>query len=93
MIAEIEGCFEIMGLGTGKEDKQVKAWTLSQVFAVNSIEMVGKKSNEVIKKGMEVLRGFANEYRDYISLCLDNEQAPEKGKIQEIMKGLLKEMK
>lgn len=85
-ISEIEGAFELMGLGTGAQDKQVKAWTLNQVYGVNSIEAVAKKNNATIKEGLEVIRAFANEYKVYFNKCLDNGTTPDRAKVQEIMK-------
>ena len=78
-----------MGLGTSKEDKQVKAWTLNQIYSVNSLEMLAKRSNADIKEGMKILRKFANEYRDYFSACLDKMVDPSKDEIKKMMKGLL----
>lgn len=92
LVAEIEGCFALMGLGPqSKEDKQVKAWTLNQVFGVNSIEMLQKKNNAAIKTGLAVIKDFSNQYKSYMNQCLDNDQPVEKGKVQEMMKELLKE--
>jgi hypothetical protein len=88
MIAEIEGCFQLMGLGTGAKDKQFKAWTLNQIFGVNSIEMVEKKSNPIIKVGLEKIKVFANKYKDYYDQCLDTETSPDPAKVQGLMKEL-----
>lgn len=91
LVAEIEGCFELMGLGTGAQDKQVKAWTLNQVYQVNSVEMLGKKNNTVIRGGLKVIKEFSNKYRDYMNECLDAEKPIEKTKVQEMMKELIKQ--
>lgn len=91
MIAEIEGAFALMGLGTGAQDKQVKAWTLNQVYGVNSIEGVSKKNNTTIKAGLETVKAFANSYRDYMNECLDAEKEIDKTHIQKLMKGLITE--
>lgn len=85
-ISEIEGAFELMGLGTGAKDKQVKAWTLNQVYGVNSIEGVAKKNNATINEGLALIRAFANEYKVYFNACLDNDVQPDSAKVQEIMK-------
>lgn len=91
MVAEIEGCFELMGLGSGAQDKQVKAWTLNQVYGVNSIEMVQKKANGDVRNGLKTIKAFADKYKDYINECLDNETQIEKGKVTQLMKELLSE--
>lgn len=91
MVAEIEGCFQLMGLGTGAPDKQIKAWTLSQVYGVNSIEMVERKGNNIMKEGLKVIQNFASKYKDYMNECLDRETAIDKTKIQQLMKELITE--
>lgn len=91
MVAEIEGCFQLMGLGTGAPDKQVKAWTLSQVYGVNSIEMVERKSNNIMREGLKVIQGFANKYKVYMNECIDNEIPVDKNKIQQFMKEFITE--
>jgi hypothetical protein len=91
MVAEIEGAFELMNLGTGAQDKQKKAWILNQVYKINSVEGLTKKNNTVIREGLAVIRTFANKYKAYIDQCLDNETEPDKNKIAEFMKELLNE--
>jgi hypothetical protein len=91
IIAEIEGCFELMGLGTGAQDKQVKSWTLNQVFGCNSLEMTEKKSIEILRKGLMIIQGFAQSYKVYLNECLDAELQIDKAKIQSMMRDLIKE--
>ncbi len=91
LIAEIDGCFELMGLGTGAADKQVKAWTLNQVFGVNSSEMLGKKNNSTIREGLKVIKDFSNRYKDYMNDCLDKEVSLDKDKIKSMMRELITE--
>jgi hypothetical protein len=91
IIAELEGCFEIMGLGTGAQDKQVKAWTLNQVYGVNSTEMVERKNIAVMREGLKVIQGFADKYKAYMNECLDNDTTIEKSKVQQLMKELISE--
>jgi hypothetical protein len=91
IIAELEGCFELMGLGAGAQDKQVKAWTLSQVYGVNSTEMVERKNITTMEQGLEIVRGFADKYKAYMNECIDNDTTIEKAKIQQLMKELISE--
>jgi hypothetical protein len=91
IIAELEGCFELMGLGTGAQDKQVKAWTLAQVYGVNSLEMVERKNITAMRDGLKVIQAFADKYKAYMNECLDNETDVDKNKIKEFMKSLLSE--
>lgn len=87
--AELEGCFELMGLGTSAADKQIKAWTLSQVFGVNSIEMVERKNLAIMREGLTIIQGFAAKYKKYMNECLDAEVPVEKYKVQELMKEMI----
>lgn len=87
--AELEGCFELMGLGTGAADKQIKAWTLSQVFGLNSIEMVERKNLAIMREGLTIIQGFAAKYKKYMNECLDAEVPVEKYKVQELMKEMI----
>lgn len=89
LTSEIQGCFELMGLGTSKEDKQTKAWTLNQIYGVNSLEMLAKRSNEKIRDGLQILKGFSNEYKKYYNTCLDKGEEPKGDEVKRIMKGLL----
>lgn len=91
VIAEIEGCFELMGLGTGAEDKQKKVWILDQVYGVKSMEGLGKKNNVTIINGLNIVREFANKYKEYLNECLDGDKPFDKKKVSEMMKDLLKE--
>lgn len=91
LLAEIDGAFALMGLGTGAQDKQIKAWTLNQVYGVNSTEGVSKKNNTTIKHGLEVIRTFANQYKQYMNECLDSEKEIDKTHIQKLMRELIKE--
>lgn len=89
--AEIEGCFELMGLGTGAADKQVKAWTLNQVFGKNSMEMIEKKDIGTLRAGLKIINSFADKYKVYLNECLDLDMNPDKAKVQSMMKELLNE--
>lgn len=91
LIAEISGCFELMGLGTGAKDKQTKAWTLNQVFGVNSVEALGKKNNTTIREGLTVIKDFSNKYKEYMNECLDKEVELDAKHIQTLMKALIQE--
>jgi hypothetical protein len=84
-IAEIEGCFALMGLGTGAKDKQIKVWTLDKVFGVKSIEALGKKNAVSVKEGLNVVKQYAHEYRDYMNECLKAEVEMDPKRLLEIM--------
>ncbi|HEY3429580.1 MAG TPA: AAA family ATPase [Cyclobacteriaceae bacterium] len=92
-LAEIEGCFELMGLGNAsKDDKQFRAWILSQVYGLNSLEMIAKKKNvSTIKEGLKTISAFAAEYKDYLNIVLDSGDKVDGNKLKEMMKRLLPE--
>lgn len=91
ILEEIKGCFDIMGLGTGAMDKQVKAWILTQVYGVNSVEFVARKSLPTIREGLKVIQGFGEKYRDYLNACLDAGTDPEKEHVKKLMKEFISE--
>lgn len=91
IVAEIEGCFELMGLGTGADDKQKKVWILDQVYGVKSIEGLSKKNNTTLRNGLHVVKEFAEKYKNYMNICLDTEQPIDKKKIGEFMKELIQQ--
>lgn len=91
LIAEIEGCFKLMNLGTGAADQQVKVWTLNQVYGLKSLEMLAKKNNTTIREGLKTINAFAEHYKGYLNACIDSDIQPEKGKIQSMMKELIAE--
>lgn len=91
IVAEIEGCFELMGLGTGADDKQKKVWILDQVYGVKSIEGLSKKNNTTLRTGLHVVKEFAEKYKNYMNVCLDTEQPIDKKKIGEFMKELIQQ--
>jgi hypothetical protein len=84
-IAEITGCFEFMGLGSGAKDKQIKVWALDKVFQVKSVEALEKVPNARLKEGLKVLKAFADEYKEYFNGCLDLAVDPDPKKVLEIM--------
>lgn len=91
LVAEIEGTFSLMGLGTGAKDKQVKSWALNQVYGVNSIEALGKKNNTAIREGLLTIKGFGNKYKDYMNECLDKEVEMDSKHLAKLMKELIQE--
>ena len=91
IVAEIEGCFELMGLGTGADDKQKKVWILDQVYGVKSIEGLSKKNNTTLRTGLHVVKEFAEKYKNYMNVCLDTDQPIDKKKIGEFMKELIQQ--
>lgn len=76
-IAEIEGAFELMQLGTSKEHKGLKSAILKKVFNVLSIEAVRQLSAERIEEGMDIIKDYANQYIAYMADCVEQTQTPD----------------
>lgn len=85
LISEIEGCFALMGLGTGAKDKQVKAWSLDKIFQVKSIDGLDQKNNAFLGAGLKVLKTYAEKFKAYLNLCLDQNVEVDSKKVLEIM--------
>jgi hypothetical protein len=84
--SDIEGVFALMGLGTGADDKQKKAWTLNQVFGVHSMEGLAKVSMETLQAGMLVMKEFGARYKKYLDTVIDTGSAVDKAQATRIMK-------
>lgn len=84
-IAEIEGGFNLMELGTSKEHKGLKAAILKKVFNVLSIDAVGKLSVETIEEGMDIIKDYANQYVGYMSDCITQTQTPDMTHVGELL--------
>jgi hypothetical protein len=84
-IAEIEGCFSLMGLGTGAKDKQIKVWALDKVFGVKSIEGLTKKNVTTVKENLNILKQYTHEYRDYLNECNKEQVEVDPKRLLEIM--------
>ena len=89
MLAELQGCFDLMGLGTGANDKQLKAWLINSVYGVNSADGLVKVQNGKIRSGLDIVKTYANKYKEYLSECLDSEKEVDKRVLAQMLKDLL----
>ena len=85
LIAEIEKTFDYMKFGTTQEAKALKAAILNKIFGYKSLDALEAMTNEKLKKGEELLKGFAEDYISYMELCAASESKPENVKISEIL--------
>lgn len=85
LIAEIEKTFDYMKFGTTQEAKSLKAAVLNKIFGYKSLDALDAMTNEKLKKGEELLRGFAEDYISYMEICAASEVKPETAKIGEIL--------
>lgn len=89
VIAEIEACFNLMGLGTSGEDKKLKAWTLQKVFNVLSVDKLDDVKLDVLDLGLVDMKLFAEEYNEYMHTCVTNETKREGDKVAELLTNIL----
>jgi hypothetical protein len=85
LIAEIEKTFDYMKFGTTQEAKALKAAILNKIFGYKSLDALEAMTNEKLKKGEELLKGFAEDYISYMELCAASNEKPENAKISEIL--------
>lgn len=85
LISEIEKTFDYMKIGTSQSDKQLKSAVLNKVFGCKSTDALDAKTNEQLKRGENLLRGFAEDYLSYIKSCVELASSPEALKVGEII--------
>lgn len=91
LIAEIEGVFMLMGLGSATKDKQLKAACMNKVWGVVSVDKLDDLKVEKLSVGLSCLRRFADKYAEYIKNCAELDAAPEGKQIGEILNECLQE--
>ncbi len=85
LIAEIEGVFMLMGIGTATKDKQLKAACLNKVWGVVSVDKLDDLKIDSLTSGLSSLRRFADKYAEYMKNCAEFETAPDMKQIGEIL--------
>lgn len=85
-IAEIEGCFNLIGLGTAVADKKAKAAILNNVFGKLSTDSLSSISVEKLEAGERKIKSFTSKYIDYLENCKDGGITPETSKMGEMLK-------
>lgn len=89
IISEIEGAFNLMKLGTSKDDKGLKTAILKKVFNVLSVEKLSDVRIEGLKIGLDILIEFAEVYNFYMSECLESQATPDMKVIGEKLDGVI----
>lgn len=84
-IAEIEGVFIRMGLGTSAQDKKVVVWMLNKVFDCNSKDKLMDFKSEDVERGQSVINLFADKYVKYMNECRENQETPTNEDMVEMM--------
>lgn len=86
IMSEVDGYFALMGLGTSTSDKQVKGWTLKQVFNVASVDKLNDIAIEELQQNFTSFKKFAESYIHYMSDCKANKRSPNNEEIKVLMK-------
>lgn len=86
LIAEIEGVFLLMGLGTATKDKQFKAACLNNIWGVVSIDKLDDIKIPSLEAGLNGLRDFSEKYGEYLKNCSEMDTEPQPGQVREILK-------
>lgn len=84
-IAEIEQAFNLMGLGTGKDEKKLKPAIMNKVFKVLSIEKLDSLPLKVVELGAVTIKKVALAYNTYLDACLRDEIQPDLKKIADLV--------
>jgi len=85
IIAEIEGTFNLMKLGTSVADKSLKAAILKKVYSHTSIDKLEDVASNNLQSGLETIQEFSEKYNEYMQICLDGEQKPDMKHIGELL--------
>lgn len=85
VISEIEGAFNLMKLGTSKEDKGLKAAILNKVFGVLSVDKLGDLMIGQLQVGLDILKDFSAEYNKYMESCLESTIQPDMKHVQSLL--------
>lgn len=85
-ISEIEGSFNLIGLGTSAEHKKAKAAILNNVFGKTSIDGIYNIGIDKIEHGENIVKSFASKYIEYCDFCKESGTTPEVTKMGELLK-------
>lgn len=92
-IAEIEGAFNLMELGTSKEHKGLKSAILKKVFNVLSLEAVRNLSAEQIEEGTDIIKDYSTTYVKYMADCVEQTQTPDMTHVAALLDKTIKEFR
>jgi len=86
IISEIDGVFELCGLGSSVADKQMKASILKTVFdGILSTEKLNDVRVEKLSDGLASLKRFADVYSEYVKKCAELEVKIDPIQVKEIL--------
>lgn len=86
LIAEVEGNFNLMALGSSAADKQTKAWILKQIWNVTTTDALLPLKVDQVEHGFEIMKIFVDRWIGYMNECRESEQKPDPERVKEDMK-------
>lgn len=84
-IAEIEQAFNLMGLGTGKDEKKLKPAIMNKVFRVLSVEKLDSLPLKIVELGAATMKKVALLYNEYLAECDKDGIPPDLKKIADLV--------
>lgn len=91
VISEVEGAFNLMGLGTSVKDKQLKAAILKKVFNTLSVDKLEDVEINTLSKGLDIINEFSVKYNEYMAKCLADTLTPDVKVIGEMLDFVMSE--
>lgn len=85
IMGEVDGYFALMGLGTSQSDKQIKGWTLKQIFNVTSNDKLNDLPIDDLQQGFTAFKSFAEKYIGYMSECKSTNTPASSEEIKRLM--------
>lgn len=85
IISEIEGIFNLMGLGASVKDKQFKAACLNKVWGVVSVDKLDDIKIADLLAGHNGLRSFSENYAEYLKNCQESDVEPNMKQVSHIL--------
>lgn len=89
LIAEIEGLFSLMGLGSSVDHKKMKAAILKRAYGVVSIDALSAIPLNLLAAGFDKLKQFEDKYSAYMKECLELQTSPDNEQIGRILSSVL----
>lgn len=85
LVSEIEGAFNLMRLGTSKEDKGLKAAILKRIWGVLSTDKLNDVAVPDLEDGLKKLVAFADEFNNYMAECIEGSTVADYKHVGEIL--------
>jgi len=85
LFAEIKATFELMGIGTSKDDKALKSWVMNTLWGFKSPDGLKTLDLEQLQQGVDIINATCDEYEPMLRAWQAEGQAPDINKIRELI--------